>query len=213
MVRVSLRRAGGIAALAAPVLMWSEFLTHGLNRQGYDLLTRPFSDLATRGTPGANEFMIGFFVVPGLLTVLVGIGLWFSTHGSPAWRLGSVLIMAAGIFLFATGVFQQDPNSYVAGVVHGTVSQTCFAIASVAPLVLFIGSLRSSHLDPPRRLWLVAGLAAVAIEGLGVAVRPVTSYPDGLFQRPFTMVLTIWFLATGAWLLRHRTRDGARLAN
>jgi hypothetical membrane protein len=204
MVHVSLRRAGGVAALIAPVLMWAEFLMHGTSRPGYNLLTRPFSDLATRGTPSANEFAVGFFLIPGLLTVLVGVGLWFATHEGQTWRLGSVLIMAAGIFLFATGLFQQDPKSSTENLLHGTMSQICFAVASVAPLVLFVGSMRHGHLDPPRRLWLVAGLAAVAIEGIGVAMRPVTAYPDGLFQRPFTLVLTIWFIATGAWLVRLR---------
>ena len=33
-------------------------------------------------------------------------------------------------------------------------------------------------------------------------------YPDGLFQRPFTLVLTIWFITTGAWLLRGRKFEG-----
>lgn len=204
MVHVSLRRVGGVAALAAPALMWSEFLTYGVSRPGYNMLTRPFSDLATRGTPNANEFALGFFLIPGFLTVVVGIGLWFATREGQTWRLGALLIMAAGIFLVATGMFQQDPRSHVENLLHGTLSQICFAVASVAPLVLFIGSMRNAHLDPPRRLWLVAGLAAVAIEGISIAMRPVTTYPDGVFQRPFTLVLTIWFVATGAWLLRLR---------
>ena len=117
------------------------------------------------------------------------------------------MIIAAGVFLFATGVFQQDPDSHLAGLLHGTMSQTCFAIASVAPLVLFFGSMRHTHLGAPRRLWLVAGLAALAIEGVGLAIRPLATYPDGLFQRPFSIVLTIWFVATGAWLLRHASRE------
>jgi hypothetical membrane protein len=203
-VHVSWRRAGGFAALAAPALMWSEFLTFGTSRSGYNLLTRPFSDLATRGTPNSTAFDLGFFIVPGVLTVVVGLGLWFASREGHAWRVGSLLIMAAGVFLFATGVFQQDPRSYVAGLLHGTMSQTCFAIASVAPLVLFVGSTRHTHLGAPRRLWLLAGLAAIAIEGVGIAVRPVTTYPDGLFQRPFSLVLTVWFVATGIWLLRAR---------
>jgi hypothetical membrane protein len=204
-VHVSFRRAGGFAALAAPVLMWTEFFTHALTRQGYNLLTRPFSDLATRGTPNSIDFDIGFFLVPGLLTIIVGVGLWFSAHEGQAWRVGSILIMAAGVFLVATGLFRQDPASYTAAILHGTVSQICFAIASVAPLVLFVGSMRHTHLGAPRRLWLVAGLAAVAIEGFGVVVRPIAHYPYGFFQRPFTLVLTVWFVATGVWLLRGRT--------
>ena len=209
----ALRRAGGFAALAAPTLMWSEFLAHGTSRAGYNLLTRPFSDLATLGTPNAFQFDVGFFLVPGALTVVVGIGLWFATHegGGPAWRIGSILIIAAGVFLFATGLFRQAPGSITANLLHGTMAQTCFAIASVAPLVLFIGSTAHTHLGPPRRLWLLAGLSAVAIEGLGVALRPVAAYPDGLFQRPFTIVLTVWFVATGIWMLRLSGRQ--RLAS
>lgn len=201
-MHVIARRAGGFAALAAPALMWSEFFTHALSREGYDLMTRPFSDLATRGTPHATDFDIGFFLIPGVLTVVVGVGLRFATPATLAWRLGSVLIMAAGVFLFATGVFQQDPTSYAAGVLHGTMSQACFAIASVAPLMLFLGSMRHHQLGLPRRMWLLAGLSALAIEGIGLATRPVAAYPDGLFQRPFTLALTVWFVATGVWLLR-----------
>ena len=51
--------------------MWSQFFAVGLSRHGYNLLTRPFSDLATRGTPLSNVFDLGFFLVPGVITVLV----------------------------------------------------------------------------------------------------------------------------------------------
>lgn len=204
-------RVAGIAALAAPVLMWSQFFAVGLSRHGYNLLTRPFSDLATRGTPLSNVFDVGFFLVPGVLTVLVGIGLWFAIDGPRLWRAGAVLIVGSGVFLFATGVFRQDPTSSLAGTLHGTVSQICFAVASVAPLALFAGSAGHLHIAPPRRLWLVAGLAAFAIEALAVGMRHTMGFPEGLFQRPFTLVLTIWFLATGAWLLKVRQFEGLSL--
>ena len=204
MVHVILSRTGGFAALAAPAVMWTEFLTHGLARQGYNLLTRPFSDLATRGTPQAMEFDLGFFLLPGVLTVLVGIGLWFATREGRSWRLGALLIVAAGVFLFATGMFPQDPTSLAERFLHGTMSQICFAVAALAPIVLFLGSVRHAHLEPPRRVWLVAGVATLLIEAAGLALKPLLAYPDGVFQRPFTAVLTVWFVATGMWLLRLR---------
>jgi hypothetical membrane protein len=202
------RRLGGFAALLAPLLMWIEFFAVAPSRQGYDLLTRPFSDLATRGAPWSSVFDLGFFLVPGLLCVLVGIGLWFVIEGGRAWRLGAVLVVAAGVFLFATGIFRQDPSSSYAASLHGTVSQICFALASVAPLVLFFGSGGNLHLSPPRRIWLAAGIVAFAVEGLAVALRHLLHFPEGLFQRPFTLSLTIWFVATGAWMLKVRQIEG-----
>jgi hypothetical membrane protein len=206
-VSLDWRRGAGLAALAAPILMWSDFLGMGLSRHGYNLLTRPFSDLATRGTQNATLFDLGFFLIPGLLTIVLGLGMGLSIRGGQAWRAGAAMIVGTGVFLFATGIFQQDPTSFVAGVLHGTMAQICFALASVAPLILFAGSGDHAHLAPPRRLWMAAGVASFAIEGLAIALRPVhISYPDGLFQRPFTLVLTIWFLSTGVWLLRSRGR-------
>lgn len=192
--------------------MWSGFFAAATSRQGYGLLTRPFSDLATRGTPNASLFDLGFFIIPGLLTVLVGIGLWLAGNPGPVWRAGAVLIVAAGLFLFATGAFQQDPSSPAATILHRTVSQICFAIASIAPVVLFTGSLRDARLDPPRRVWLMTGVAAAVMECVAVALRPVLNYPDGLFQRPFAVALTVWFVATGAWLLRVRKAEGLVIA-
>src|SRR5450756_1329959 len=158
--------------------MWSEFLTMGISRHGYNLLTRPFSDLATRGTLEADLFALGFFCVPGLLTIVLGIGLWFAVRGGQAWRAGALLVVLTGVFMVAVGSFPQDPNSIVAGLLHGTMAQTCFAIASAAPLVLFVGSRSHTPFGPPRRLWLAAGIAAFAIEALAIALRPLLPYPD-----------------------------------
>lgn len=188
--------------------MWSEFMTMGLSRSGYNLLTRPFSDLATTGTPNAAVFSAGFFFLPGLLTIVLGIGLWISGHTGRLWRAGAVMVVGAGIFLVATGVFAQDPHNPMAGPLHGTVSQICFAIASAAPLVLFSGSRGIPNGPLPRRLWLGLGVAALVIEAFGVLVRPALHIPYGLFQRPFTLVLTAFFLTTGFWLLRGRRLEG-----
>ena len=201
------RRVAGVAAVAIPLLMWTDFLTMGLTRAGYNLLTRPFSDLATTGTPNAALFSAGFFFVPGLLTVLLGAGLWLAFAGNHAWRLGAAMVVIAGVFLVATGVFPQDPHVPMAGVMHGTVSQICFAIGSGAPLVLFAGS-RDHALPPPRRVWLGLGIASLLIEAFGVLVRPAMHLPYGVFQRPFTLVLTAFFVTTGFWLLRGRQIEG-----
>jgi hypothetical protein len=85
---------------------------------------------------------------------------------------------------------------------HGTVSQTCFAIAAAAPLVLLLGAPQGVLPRPHRWLWLTAGVAGVAIEVFGVTMRAGLNLPEGIFQRPFTLVFTAWFLGAAAWLLR-----------
>ena len=205
------RRVAGFSALAAPLLMWTEFLTVGSLRQGYNMLTRPFSDLATMGTPDSTFFDVGFFLLPGLLTIVVGVGLWNAVNTAPAWRAGAALVIGAGTFLVATGLFRQDPTSTAAGPLHGTVSQICFALASAAPIALFAGSGGLGVHAPPRRIWLVVAVAALAIEAFGLFVRPALHFPYGFFQRPFTLALTVFFVTTGAWLLRGRKIEGLSL--
>ena len=180
----------------------------GISRSGYNLLTRPFSDLATTGTPNAAIFSAGFFFVPGVLTIVLGIGLWTTVRGGVLWRLGAAMVVFAGVFLVGTGVFPQDPHSVIAGVLHGTVSQVCFAIASAAPLVLFSGSRSGVDGPLPRRVWLALGVAALGIEAFGLLVRPALHLPYGVFQRPFTLVLSAFFVTTGFWLLRGRQTAG-----
>lgn len=202
------RRIAGVSALIAPALMWADFLAMGLTRPGYNMLTRAFSDLATRGTQNSTPFDIGFFLVPGILTVVIGIGLYKLEGLGQVWKMGSLLVAGAGAFLVLTGVFQQDPSSVSAGILHGTMSQVCFALASVAPVMLFAGSAEMAGAAPPRRLWLGAAVAAVALELFGILVRPALHFPYGFFQRPFTLALTVFFVTTGAWLLRGRQLEG-----
>jgi hypothetical membrane protein len=198
----------GFAALAAPALMWSEFLTMGTLRRGYNLITGPASDLATRGTPNAAIFSAGFFFIPGLLTMLVGAGLWLAHGEGRTWRLGAVLVGFAGGFLVLTGAFPQDPGSQVAGLLHGIMSQTCFAIVTASMVALTAGAPRGARMGPPRRVWLAVAAAVVLIEAFNVLLREPLGVPNGFFQRPFTLTLTAWFVVTGVWLLRRHRVEG-----
>jgi len=188
--------------------MWTDFLTMGMLRHGYNLLTGAASDLATRGTPNAALFSAGFFFLPGLLTLVVAAGLWIAHRESRTWRVGAVLVGLAGVFLTLTGVFPQDPNSHLSGVLHVVVSQICFVVATVSMVALAIGAPRQGHAKPPLRLWIGVATSVVLIEAFNILLRVPLSVPNGLFQRPFTLALTAWFVVTGIWLLR-----GHRLPN
>ena len=46
-------------------------------------------------------------------------------------------------------------------------------------------------------LWLVVAVSVVLIEGFNLFIRLALALPNGLFQRPFTLTLTAWFVITG----------------
>lgn len=191
-----------MAALLAPLLMWVEFFVMGSLRPGYNLVTGAASELAARATTNAAVYSAGFFFLPGILTLFVAAGLWRTGRGSALWRIGAVLVAVAGALLVLTGVFPLDRDSALSTDLHNIVSQACFVVATVAMLLLAAGASRIPWEGVPRKLWLAVGLALAAVEVFNVTVRQAMGLPNGLFQRPFMILLTVWFVVTGIWLLR-----------
>jgi len=197
-------RLAGIAALAIPAVMWIEFVRLGTARPGYNLLTRAASELGARGTPNSLQFTVGFFFLLGALIVLVGISLQTVVARSRAWRIGAGLVTLSGVLLFLSGVFPMDGHSAQATSLHQFVSQSCFALAAVAPVLILAGAPRIHLPSWLPRFWLVTGILGVVVEISAVILEHTTTLPQGIFQRSFMLVLTAWFAATGFWLIRHR---------
>lgn len=197
--RRRLIRIAALAALATPLLMWIEFLAVGLSTPGYDLLTRAASDLGATGARAASIFDAGFFVLPGLLTMLFAAGLMAAPPRSAWWRLGALLVFAEGALLVLAGVNSENPASSTLTARHQLLASLCFAAAAVAPIALLTGMRGAA-----RRSWsaalIASSLAILLIEVAGITLSLFTAYPDGLFQRPFGVALTVWFLAGAAWL-------------
>jgi hypothetical membrane protein len=194
---------GGFAAVVAPVLMWLEFIGAGTSTPGYNLLTRAASDLGERGAATAAAYVPGFFYVPGALAVLVGLGLLATWKGGIAWRVGALLVVTEGVFLMLAGAFAEDPHSIAATSVHQGLAGVCFVAGALAPLALVFARPKTSGPRPPIRLWLLTGGALVAIYLSAILLSVVgVHFPQGLLQRPFTVVLTGWYLVTGIWMLR-----------
>lgn len=191
-----------MAALLAPFLMWVEFFAMGSLRPGYNLVTGAASELAARATSNAAVFSAGFFFVPGLLTLVVAAGLWRAGEGGRLWRTGALLVAAAGALLVLTGVFPLDRASTLSSGLHNTVSQTCFVVVTVAMLLMAAGAPRVPSVGVPRRLWIGLGALLTAVELFNLTFRQAMGLPNGLFQRPFLLLLTVWFVGTGVWLLR-----------
>lgn len=199
--------AGGVSATVAPLLMWTAFIGAGTATPGYNLLTRAASDLGARGVTTAALYVPFFFYLPGFLAVLAGLGLLATWKGGKVWQLGALLVMVEGVFLILAGAFAEDAHSMVATTVHQELAGVAFIAAALAPLALVLGRPKTPEWRPPLRLWLLTGgtLIAIYVGALLLKAAGVT-YPSGLYQRPFTIVLTVWYLATGLWMLRAALR-------
>ena len=192
--------AGAVAALAAPVLMWTEFLAVGTATPGFNLLARAASDLGAVGAAHRRLFDAGFFLIPGALTMIAGVSLLRARGGGRVWAAGAVLVAADGVLLLLAGLFPETPGDPAATAMHQLFATWCFAVAGVAPTLLAVG-------ERPRRLtrgwWVRAALAAALLvtEGAGILTRLFAVYPEGWFQRPFGLLLSAWYVAVAIWLL------------
>ncbi len=191
--------------VTVPVVLWSMFLTFGLLRHGYGLLTSAASSLGAKGTPHAEAFNIAFFYTGGILTALAGTGLAILHHRSFRWLLGSIFMIVAGVLLFLTGVFPTAGAGHFDAHMHGLVSQWCFVLASVAPLLLVLDSKHLFHQPGLQRILKIVAVSSLVIEVLQIAIAHIIRYPYGYFQRSFMASLSIALLILGIWLKRHYT--------
>jgi len=203
---------GAAAAVLAPTLMWVEFIATGLSRPGYSLILGAASDLGAVGTPGADAFVAGFFVLPGLFTIVLGTVLQLSQPAVWMWRAGACLVVVDGLLLILAGAVRMDPFSAATTQRHQAIATACFAAAAAAPLLLAAGSRVRWPVVPQAR-WFVLGALLVGLLAIASLLRLAAGYPDGIFQRPFGVLLTVWYLDAAAWLARsatqHRLRGGA----
>lgn len=197
--------AGGLAAILAPLVMWAEFIGVGLSTPGYNLLTRAASDLGAAGAPTAAFFRAGFFLAPGALTILVGAALLAVPCHSPWWKVGAATVGVEGLFLLLAGLYPENPASASATARHQILAAVCFGAAALAPVGLLAGLSADMSLRMAPRTWAISAPVLLILEVGGLLTRDFANYPDGLFQRPFGLTLTVWYLGTAALLIRGRT--------
>ncbi len=193
MQKQSTQRLFALCGIVAPVLFTLVVIVASLLRPGYSQTYNFISDLGV----GPNAIIQNVnFIIFGLLTICLAIGLWM---GSPAPRglalkagLGLVIIFALGV-LFA-GVFPED---YGSGKWHTLVSSMAFVSIIVAQLLIWLG-LR--HADSAvwgryRMYSLISGLLSFIL--LFVFSAAMGGDYQGLAQRAFLTVPWIWIEVTG----------------
>jgi hypothetical membrane protein len=190
------RRIAVAAALTAPAVMWAEFLGFGLATPGYNVLLRAASELAEVGARNRELFTLGFFYLAGAVTVVLGVAL---PRVLPAGRFAvpaGALVVVSGAALVATGMFPMDPGSPERTAQHQSISSLSFVASALAPVAAGL-ALRAER-PGYARVSTVLGACLVAWFAFALAAHALAPLPEGVFQRPFGIALTAWYLATAA---------------
>jgi hypothetical membrane protein len=194
------RSLAALCGMAVPIVMWTAFVTFGLSRPGFNLLTRPASLLGQVGSPNDGVFNFAYFVLPGLLTMLFAGGLYRTDAHWWSGRVGAGLIGLAGLSLMLSGLVTMNPLSPSLTGVHSAMGLPL--LVGIPPALFVVGhALGGNH---RWRRYARTSTAIALATGVLVAVYvvlPKESTVDGLFQRTYLALLTPWFIVMGCWLL------------
>jgi hypothetical protein len=213
--------ACGAAAGSLFTLSW---LVEGATRAGYDLLRHPVSSLAL-GERGWTQRAT--FLVTGLLTIALAVGLRRALRPRGGSRWGTLLVGAVGIGLMGAGVFATDPLSgyppgtpglpprrSVAGVLHDLFGTPVFL---GLPAACFVFASRFAQWGERRWMRYSAATGLIFVTGFVVTSiafgqnERLVAY-GGLFQRVTLTTGWLW-LTLLALHLRTRSRPKASLLN
>jgi len=202
-----------LGAIAGPLftLLW---FVEGMTREGYNPLRIPVSSLSI-GEMGWTQMVN--FIVSGLLTVIMAIGLRRAakTRGGSTW--GPLLIGLAGLGMIAAGFFTTaSMNGYPAGTPALPIKVSRSELMhNLVSTLFFIGIPAASFVFTRRffvwreRGWavysLATGLAFIvlfAVTSLGV--QQIAGLVDlvGLFQRLVLVIGMTWLTLLSIHLMR-----------
>jgi hypothetical membrane protein len=189
----SARRLFALCGIVAPILFTLVVIAASLLRPGYSQTYNFISDLGV-GQYAAIQNVN--FIVFGLLTIGLALGLWM---GSPTPRglalkagVGLVLVFALGVLL--AGIFPED---YGDGKMHTLVSSIAFVSVIIAMFLVWWGLRRADKAvwGAYRMYTLVSGLLASVLLFTFNAV--IGGDYQGLAQRAFLAVPWVWIEMTG----------------
>jgi hypothetical membrane protein len=210
----------GRLAVAGPIAFTLAWLVGGLVQDEYSVRQEDISALAALDAQHAWIMIAGFLLL-GVGTVALAAGL-ASTLKYPSARVGSVLLMIAGIGIALAGLARNDCSSELlvcavrvdAGEVswhhkvHDTVSLFVFLALIAAPLVLARAFGRDNRWRALRTYSIVTGVLGFVLLVLYVIEAGGTW--NGIIQRFFVSVLFVWIAVAGVRLsLVGRVEPGA----
>lgn len=193
-----------IAAVAALLCFVLAVACYGAALQGYTHTRHPVAWLGGAGAPNALGFNLLAFVLPGLLTAAVALGLREALAGT-RWsvRVGAQLVLLSALAFAAQGLLPLDTQDFDAAAsrLHATVWLLWWLAFTAGALAIAVGS-RNRARPELRTLSQVSLIAAVAVP-LFALVLP-SLMPAGLAQRAAFAAWLLW------WPLAARARAAPR---
>jgi len=168
-------------------------IVESLLRPGYSQTFNFISDLGV----GPNAIIQNInFVIFGLLTIGLALGLWMGTPAKKGLALKAGIVLVA-IFALGVGLAGIFPEDYGTGYMHSLVSSTAF-VAAITAMLLIGWGLRKGD----KAVWgnyriytLISGLLAFVLL-FGSSAAMGGNY-QGLAQRAFLAVPWIWVEVAG----------------
>ncbi|GAA2272477.1 DUF998 domain-containing protein [Glycomyces scopariae] len=202
-----------LSGAAAGPLFLTAATVQSLLRAGYDPVRHPISSLAIGGH---GWVQVANFVLTGLLTVALALGVRRALAPARGSVWGPILLAAWGIGLIGAGVFESDPvggyppgtpeilTEYTtAGALHDVCSMLAFAALMAAGLVL---GTRAERTDRPWAVYSILTVAAfgvlLVLASLGFGQHDSFAAHAGLYQRASLLVGFTWTTALAVRLLR-----------
>lgn len=174
------RHAGLLAAFSFGIAVAG----FGAVLDGYSQAQHPIALLGARGVPHALAFNLLGFVLPGVLTLLVGLELRRRLPATAGWsaRIGAQLVVLSTLAFAAQGLLPLDPLDLYAP------STRLHATAWMLWWIAFV----------PGALLLAYGLRSLA---LGSVVAAIAVLVFGMFAPDAMAPGVVQRIAFGAWLV------------
>jgi hypothetical membrane protein len=209
------RRVLGSCAVVGPVIFSAAWLVAWPLQEQYSPRREDISALAAVDAQDAWIMILGFIAL-GVGTTALGLGLMGALRGRSG-RVGSVLVMAAGVGLGIAGLARNDCSSELSSCavaaeagdvsvhhqIHDLVSLLIFVALIVAQLLCARAFRQDSQWRDLRTYSLVSGLLTLALLVLYIA--DAIDGWNGIVQRIFLAVPWIWIVVLGLRLLRLAT--------
>lgn len=195
-------RALALGGVLAPVLFAMAVVVSAELRPDYSHYSQFMSELGETGGRSATVMNFAGFFSTGLLVFLASVALFSSFGATWVGALGAACFSAAGLGMFASGIFSCDlsctPDTPTrAQQLHDIAGAITFPALVSAPLIL---GLRFRKLDEWRSMFPYSVLTTIL--GLFAVIALVWSVPErsgtGVFQRLVLGLSLVW-LAIVSW--------------